>query len=199
MTEDSSMFRKILMPAVLSLACFLMVTDFASAQPRGGGYRGGSYSRGYYNNGYYNNGYRNNVGVGVYVGPGYGWWGGRGYDRPYNRSYYYDTYPTTSFYYEPAPTIVQQAPAADVAHIRVILPDANARVWFDGNATRQTGADRMFHTPTLTAGSNNVYRIRASWMQGGREMTQERSASVTPGATAVVDFTQATSEPLPRD
>jgi uncharacterized protein (TIGR03000 family) len=79
---------------------------------------------------------------------------------------------------------------ADVARIRVILPDAQARVLFDDTATKQIGVDRLFLTPALTAKAANNYLIRATFMQGGREVTLERNVTVAPGRTYEVDFTR---------
>ncbi|HZZ82531.1 MAG TPA: TIGR03000 domain-containing protein, partial [Gemmataceae bacterium] len=79
----------------------------------------------------------------------------------------------------------------DYANIRVIVPDANAQVWFDGTLTKQTGTDRLFSTPTLTNGSTGTYRVRASWMQNGKETIQERAVTVSPGQTYIVDFNQS--------
>lgn len=180
------MLRKLfLIPAVLSLACLLATANFAEAQRRGGGgYRGGGYRGGY------------GGGVGVYIGPG---WGYGGYYRPYYAGGYVT--PSYSYYYDPGVTYVQPgtyvAPAPmDYANIRVNLPDAAARVWFDGNATQQTGTNRLFSTPTLTQGATATYTIRAAWMQQGREVTQERQVSVGPGQTFTVDFTRPVSEKL---
>src|SRR5205085_11598616 len=104
----------------------------------------------------------------------------------YSSSYYYEpSYPD----YDPAPSYYTQpstytAPVNDTAaHIRVVLPDPNPRVWFDGAPTQQTGTDRMFHTPSLTTGVNHSYRIRATWTSGGREMSQERTINVMAGQT----------------
>ena len=66
------------------------------------------------------------------------------------------------------------------------MPDPQARVWFDGTLTRQTGTDRIFQTAPLS--SSGTYRIRASWMEGNREVTREEVVSVTPNQTTVVDF-----------
>jgi uncharacterized protein (TIGR03000 family) len=77
------------------------------------------------------------------------------------------------------------------ATVRVILPDAKARVWFDGKATTQTGTERLFLTPALAKGSRHEYRIKAVWTQAGREVTMERVAMVAPDQTTVVDFTAA--------
>ena len=108
------------------------------------------------------------------------------------QNYYSATYssPSTSYYYEPQADYSAAPSSAtnNSATVRVLLPDANARVWFDGAPTQQTGADRVFNTPALAPGATNNYRIRASWMQNGQEVTQERIVAVTPGASAVVDF-----------
>jgi hypothetical protein len=42
----------------------------------------------------------------------------------------------------------------------------------------------------LTAGVVSSYRSQASFMQNGREVTQERVLNVAPGMTYVLDFTQ---------
>src|SRR6516162_6210549 len=78
-----------------------------------------------------------------------------------------------SYYYTPA-----SEGMADAARIRVILPDAQARVLFDDSATKQIGVDRLFLTPPLTAKAANNYLIRATFMQGGREVTLERNVTV---------------------
>jgi uncharacterized protein (TIGR03000 family) len=115
-------------------------------------------------------------------------------------SYYYA--PTPTYYDVPTPTYVQATPvAAATAAIRVILPDPQAIVWFDGGVTSSTGTERLYHTPALAYGGTYTYRIRASWTQAGRQITQERVVSVTPGQPVVVDFTQTAAEllPSPRD
>lgn len=80
--------------------------------------------------------------------------------------------------------------AVDNVAIRVLLPDAQARVMFDGNATRQVGTERWFYTPPLVLGAANSYRVQATFMLNGREVTQERVIQVMPGRTYVLDFTQ---------
>lgn len=161
----------------------------------GGAWHGANYHNGYSHNGYYGHGY---YGGGYYPGifggisPWLGsysspWYGGYSYPR-YS---YYDYDPPVTYY--PAPTRYYAEPtpvANDSATIRVILPDSQARVWFDGNPTQQTGTDRYFHSPALTSGSPNTYSIRVSWMQGDREMSFERVVTISPGQTTVVDFTR---------
>jgi uncharacterized protein (TIGR03000 family) len=90
-----------------------------------------------------------------------------------------------SNYYTPA-----NEAAANVARIRVMLPDPQARVLFEDTATKQIGTDRLFITPPLTVGVASSYRVRASFLQNGREVVQERVVTVAPGMTYVLDFTQ---------
>jgi uncharacterized protein (TIGR03000 family) len=205
-----------LAPVVLSLACLLVVADSAHAQRRGGGgvYRGGNSGwnggRGYggygYGNGYGNGYYGNNNNwygyvapfLGGYYGGGYGNYGyGRGYSG-YNSGYYAPSY---DYSYSPsyAPSYTESATQSQPtnAQIRVLVPDAQTKVTFDGNATQQTGTERWFYTPNLQSGANNTYRIRATWMMGGREMTQERVVSVNPGQSVTVEFTQTAGDGQP--
>ena len=193
------------LPAILGIAGLLMSANSAFAGPSGhsgghsggghysgghvgGGHGGGYYGGGYHHGGYYGGGY---YGGGGFYAPGifgaYDPW----YDNyAYPRYSYYDSAPATQYY---APTIPYAQPAPVVnsfANVRVILPDPQARVWFDGTATTSTGAERLFHTPALTMGSTYNYQIRASWMQDGREMTQNRTVSVAPGQSAMVDFSR---------
>lgn len=175
------MCKRLLIPAMLGLAGLLVGVEAAQAQVR------------------------------VVVGIG----------RPayYPRPYYYGYGPR--YYYPPVivgagPVIVRDYPpplivdappaivpspppapaASTVANIRVLVPNPQAKVWFDGNLTSQAGTDRLFHTPSLTGGSYS-YRIRASWIQNGKEMVQEAVANVTPGQTTTVDFTRPVSEAIP--
>jgi uncharacterized protein (TIGR03000 family) len=201
------MTYRYLIPAVLSAAGLLMTADAVHAQ-RGGGRGGGGgahYGGGVYHSGPYYGGVRIGVGVGLYpYGFGYGYgYGGLVYDP-------YLVGPRVSYY--PAPPIgvlanqqpvpsdpnapAPPAPAANTANIRVLVPDPQAKVLFDGSETKQTGADRLFHTPALGTGTF-TYRIRAVWTEKGKEVTQEAAATVTAGQTTIVDFTRPSSEPLP--
>jgi uncharacterized protein (TIGR03000 family) len=188
----------------LSVAGLLATANAAHAQKGGrgpshsgghsGGYNrgGGGYGGGYYRGGYY----------GPYLGIGLGYYGSA---YPYAYDYGYDPYVVPRYaYYPPSATVIgqQQAPQVpqgdpNVANIRVLVKDPQAKVWFDGTPTSQGGTDRLYHSPPLTAGANNTYRIRAAWMQSGKEMIQERVVPVSPGRMSVVDFTQPFSEGVP--
>lgn len=85
------------------------------------------------------------------------------------------------------------------AHIDVIVPDANAVVWFDGVQTSSQGTTRHFNTPALQPGGNYAYTIRAAWTQQGQAMSAERVVRVSAGAATVVDFTQPPPQvPIPK-
>lgn len=199
----------------LSLTGLFIATGSVEAQKGGGGRPGGApagarpggaHPGGYHPGGYHPGGsYYHGPAVRIGVGIGYGY----GYVAPlyYPYSYpYYGPYSVPRVSYYPAPTIIVQGPLAsdvptpansNVANIRVIVPDPDAQVWFDGNPTKQRGTDRLFHTPPLNADSNNTYRIRASWIQSGKEVVQESVATVTPGQVTVVDFARPISEEVP--
>jgi len=87
------------------------------------------------------------------------------------------------------------APVGTQSLIEVRLPIANAEVNFDGTATTQTGANRLFITPALDAQRDNVYQVTARWTDNGNPVEQKREVKVTPGARVLVDFTQAQAQP----
>ncbi len=166
-----------------------------------GGYGGGGYGRGYgYGGGFY--------GGGLFYGD-YSTGGGYpGYFAPYaypNRqslllpssipvgpSYtpLISSYPPTGA----APSYFATPFAPRPAAIHVVLPDPQATVLFDGQKTSSTGGERLYNTPDLTPGESYHYKLRATWMQDGRQVTQEQTVAVTPGQTTEVVFSRATSE-----
>jgi uncharacterized protein (TIGR03000 family) len=81
-------------------------------------------------------------------------------------------------------------PAAAPATVRVILPDAQAHVWFENHATTTTGTDRLYQSGPLASGNSYQYHVRVSFMQAGREVREEQTVIVNPGQTTVVDFTR---------
>lgn len=78
-------------------------------------------------------------------------------------------------------------PTALPATVVVRLP-ADAQVWFDGNGTRSTGAERSFETPALAVGKTYRYDVKAHWLQEGKPTEVTRRVEVRPGERAVVDF-----------
>jgi uncharacterized protein (TIGR03000 family) len=182
---------------ILSLVAVTLVASASDvfAQRRGGGGGGG--------------GRRGGVSIGIgggYYGSPYGY-GGRGY---YYGSPYYDggsSYSYAPDYYATPyyPNVVTQAPSTEIrqsfyadpnsATITVIVPNADAQVWFDDSPTSQRGTERMFHTPTLQR--SGTYTIKARWTENGRTVDQQRQVQVQPGQSAIVNFRNNATETLP--
>ncbi len=178
----------------------------------GRGYAGyGGYGRGYggYGRGYggYYGGYGGGYygGYGYYPGYGYGLYGyspyyGYGYSYPvyggypvYGYDYGYVVPPVLGSNVTPALATqnyayVPPAPAVDnLAHVRVIVP-ANAKVWFDGAATKETGSQREFVSPPLSDNGIYAYTVKATWMQDGKPVEHTLKVKVERNKTSVADF-----------
>ena len=98
------------------------------------------------------------------------------YSYPYTGSYYYPNAETSySAYYSPPATV-----DANAVTIRMAVP-SGARVWFDGEATSQTGADREFVSPPLTPGREYTYHVRVQWEENGKTMERNREVPVHAG------------------
>ena len=213
------MFNKLLWaPAILSVAGLLVASNAAFAQHGSHSHSSSAHISSGHSNSFHANvqhgstihhgdDHRHSYYPGFFGGYGLGAYGVGGYGlgaySPWYDNYSYPRYsyynvpavqyytPPVDYFTPPAPYYVPpRAATADSATVRVILPDPQARVWFDGTLTNQTGTERVFSTPSLTMGSTYSYEVRASWLQGGQELTQRRAISVTPGQTTVVDFTR---------
>lgn len=187
-------------------------------------WRNGTWNSNAWNNAWnfrHHNGFHN----GFFFGPFFGFypWPFNVFGYPlyaaynnYNPSYYdyygsgyYGAYPYSDAYYgdmfgpdyTPMYPIEQQpqtqAAVADAAHIEVILPDAQAQVWFNGVLTRVTGERRSFASPPLTPGNSYSYDVKAIWNQDGWTMSASRSIQVSAGMNRTVDFRQAGSQQAP--
>ena len=203
--------RKSLFIAGLVAAMLAVVTNDATAQRRS---RGGSYSRGYsgynnyYHSGYYHNGYYHNnnwypyvaLGVGALgYGLGYGGYGGYYYPSYSYGSgpYYYSDYYSTPTYYYPTPTYATDARPSyysdpGSASVTVLVPNADAQIWFDETLTTQRGMQRIYYTPPMQQAG--TYTVKARWTMNGRPVDQTRSVRVQPGQSVTVDFR---TEPVP--
>jgi len=200
--------RKVFVIVVLTIATMTAFTSDAFAQRRGGwgGGRGSSGS----NWGVTIGGGGISVGSGYYGGyssPYYSRYGSPYYygNRYYSTPYYYSE---PSYYYESAPIV--QVPATEyrqsfysepavsqqVATMVVLLPRADAQVWFDGAPTTQQGMERTFNSPPLISGGTYTYTIRARWMENGQSIERERRVNVQPGQVVNVDFRGESGERL---
>jgi uncharacterized protein (TIGR03000 family) len=96
-----------------------------------------------------------------------------------------DAYSYQSFY-SPASASAQPDNRADItAEVA-----ADARIWFDGKATKSTGPVHQFHSPALTPGARYRYEVRANWKENGHEVTQTQRVPVAAGDTVKVHFPQ---------
>jgi uncharacterized protein (TIGR03000 family) len=87
------------------------------------------------------------------------------------------------------PPAARTAGAAAPAQITVIVP-ADAEVFFDGDATMQKGAERVFVSPPLQAGKTFYYELNARWKEGDKPVDHKRRVDVTAGGVVRVDFTK---------
>jgi uncharacterized protein (TIGR03000 family) len=65
-------------------------------------------------------------------------------------------------------------------HVNLRVP-GDAKIWFGGSQTKQTGTARSFESPPLDAGQDYVYQIRVQWKQDGKDVTQTRQVTVHAG------------------
>src|SRR5712692_2734784 len=74
------------------------------------------------------------------------------------------------------------------ALIEVHPPVADATIWIEGRKATQKGDTVRFLSPSLPAGLEFVYTLRARWTEGGKDREAERRVMVRAGATVDVDF-----------
>jgi uncharacterized protein (TIGR03000 family) len=113
--------------------------------------------------------------------------------EPYYTTYYGGA-SMPEWYYDTTVRLPPEMPPADPsAHLSVRVP-ADAEIWVDGVATKQTGAERQFVSPPLEAGQEYSYELKARWIENGREIVQTRRIPVVAGLWKTVDFTQPDAE-----
>jgi uncharacterized protein (TIGR03000 family) len=79
--------------------------------------------------------------------------------------------------------------AKSVARVEITMHvPAGARIWFDGEATVQTGATRMFVSPPLDPERQYAYQIRVRWNEGGDVVERTRRLTVQAGDEIGLDF-----------
>jgi uncharacterized protein (TIGR03000 family) len=86
----------------------------------------------------------------------------------------------------PAALAIAQA-RGDRALVDVHFP-ANAEVWFEGVKMTQSGNDRLFESPPLTAGHSYSYHIRVRWMGNNGPIDETKEVRVGAGTRATVEF-----------
>ncbi len=212
------MSRFVSLLSAAALGCGLLLSAGpAQAQHHGGGHGGGGHSGGYHGGSYHGGGYHGGGYHGGYYHGGYGYRYGPSIGIGiYPRSYYGGYY---SGYYEPPvyvepygePDVVAVEPEESEAitpaepaartetRIRVMLPDPNATVWMDGAQSTLSGNSRIFDFPNEAANQMYTHKVKASWFQGDRLVTQEREVRVASRSEMIVDFRRpaATSSTMP--
>ena len=73
--------------------------------------------------------------------------------------------------------------------IHLVVPNAQAKVWFEKHATSSTGTSLDYVTPLIAAGASFTYHITVTWNEAGRNLTVERDVTLSAGQTATVDLT----------
>ena len=117
-------------------------------------------------------------------------WRDRGNYSPYSEPTYFgatapssastpDARETQSFYSGPDSS-------ANVLRFRVIVPNPKAQLWIDDQPTRQLGIERDFISPPVEPNNNYSYTIRATWMDSGREIKQEKKITIKPGPVSII-------------
>lgn len=90
----------------------------------------------------------------------------------------------------PHPSGALITPPPDAAVIRLYIPDRFGDVSFDGVKTSSLGTTRYYVTHSLPGDKSMRYVVQANFRRGGETVSEERKVRVSPGKTAVVDFTR---------
>jgi uncharacterized protein (TIGR03000 family) len=196
---------------VLATAAVLLLPSISHAQRwRGGGWGwrgwdGGRWDGGRWDGGGYWDGGRYSYYSGYGSPYGFRLGYGRGYYRPwygssYGPSYYtygqptYSTYGTPGYSYEAAyPSESSGMRGMDLGGrvaARVLVPEANAKLWIEGQEMNTTGLNRTFVSPPLDPGYSYSYTFRAQWTDNGKQKEETRVVQVRPGDRVTADFTQ---------
>jgi uncharacterized protein (TIGR03000 family) len=144
------------------------------------------------------------AGIGRIGWRGYGlsgwYWTPRFHYRAWRTGYYYPDagasyyYPYTAYYPDAGVSYSytayypqEQGDAVNKVTLRMHVP-SDARVWLEGEATSQGGADRSFLSPSLEPGREYVYHIRVQWDENGKTMERNRDVPVHAGDRINLQF-----------
>jgi len=109
------------------------------------------------------------------------------YQQPMNNDVY--TYPPTTYrsYYPPNASSLP-------ATIELVVP-ADAQVWFNGQATAQTGTVRRFVTPPLNPDNDYSYELKVRWSKDGQPTEETRTITVVAGGFRRLDLLRVAQQP----
>ncbi len=75
------------------------------------------------------------------------------------------------------------------AYLRVLVPQADAKVLIDDKATKQKGVDRLFETPPLDKARTFTYTVTATWWPNNyTEVVRTRTVEVKAGQETLLDL-----------
>lgn len=83
------------------------------------------------------------------------------------------------------PPYAATSPAAGPGTIAFTVPE-NALVWVNRDLLAQTGTDRAFTTPALSAGSLGSFSVRVTWTENGQEKSFTQRVIVRAGGRSSV-------------
>ena len=93
-----------------------------------------------------------------------------------NEGYYYGSV-SNDYSYGALPT---EPSGKRPVRINLRVP-ADAKIWFEGTQTGQTGTFRNFVSPPLEGGRDYAYQIRIQWKRDGNDVSQTRQITVHAG------------------
>lgn len=130
--------------------------------------------------------YSTDPGLGLaYSYPGYGF--GDYYNPSGSGVIYQADAPVAAYRPATPPIATFNATPTDRATIAVQVP-SDAKVWIQGAATNQTGADRTFQSPPLEPGREYSYSVKAQWTENGKTVEQSQDVMARAGERTGVLF-----------
>ena len=108
-----------------------------------------------------------------------------GYYGSFTPNNYYPSSTTGGFYGSTGTddyyrTSTAESPRKRSVRVNLRVP-SDAKIWFDGSQTNQTGTTRSFESPPVAVGPEYAYQIRIQWKQDGKDVTQTRQIDVHAG------------------
>jgi uncharacterized protein (TIGR03000 family) len=106
----------------------------------------------------------------------YGSAGPASYYRGSTTGGYYGSSGTEAYY----GTSIAESLSKRPVRVNLRVP-SDAKIWFDGSQTNQTGTTRSFESPPLAVGPEYTYQIRIQWKRDGKDVNQTRQINVHAG------------------
>jgi uncharacterized protein (TIGR03000 family) len=69
----------------------------------------------------------------------------------------------------------------DLSEVMAYVPE-NAKVWFNGQATKQGGVMRRYEPPRLQAGKKYTYDVRIVWYEDGQWVSETKVVPISAGS-----------------